>query len=334
MLSSLSSLADRNFVIAYLLPVILAAIFLLFGFRDVPSVDAIWLTVLDAEKFAALTLFVLTLWVAAVALTFLNLPFYRILEGHYGPFNNRLTIWFLNRHYTSEQKALDDQYSNIGGDDDRNKAYARNLRIFRAHYPRDVKLLQPTQLGNVLKSAEGYAKQVYGADSVAIWARFAAVIPESFAQIVDRARADMDFFVNAVWLSFLASGIVTVHFLKGLADAVSSGKLDGFHWVPALIPVLGFASCWVWYKCAIVKAQDWGEIYRSAFDLYLPDLAKQLGYELPKTADERKTFWGRVNALCLDGTEIKPEDLAGGKEGGEPKPGEVDVIVRGRAASP
>jgi hypothetical protein len=327
MLSSLSSLADRNFVVAYLLPVILVAIFLLSAFSDVPSVDAVWSAVLDADKFAALTLLVLTLWVAAVALTFLNLPFYRVLEGYFGPFNNRLTIWFGKRRYKHEQKVLTDQYNNIGDDVERSEAYAQALRAFRAHYPRDVKWLLPTRLGNVLRSAETYAKEVYGADSVAIWGRFAAVIPEPFAAIIDRARADMDFFVNAAWLSFLASGIVAIHVLKGLADAASAGKLGGFPWSFALMPVLGFALCPIWYRFAISKALEWGEIYRSAFDLYLPDLAKQLGCELPKSAEKRKIFWSKVNALCLDAIEIKPEDFA---EKIEPKAGEVDVIVRGR----
>lgn len=330
MLSSLSSLADRNFVIAYVLPVILAALWLIAALKDVAAVDAVWSTILDADKFAALTLFVLALWVAAVSLTFINLPLYRVLEGYLPPLDSRLVKALRDRRYDIDLAALKARNDAVGDDTDLRDAYNDAVRKFRARYPKDPVLLVPTRLGNALKSAEAYAHDVYGADSVAIWARFAAVMPESFAKLVDGARAEMDCFVNAVFLSFLVSSITAVHFLKGLVEAGSAGKLDEFSWSYVLVPVLGFASCRLWYRFAVLKAVSWGELFRAAFDLYLPDLAKQLGYELPGTAADRKAFWGKVNALCLDGIEIRPEGLAAAKLDDKPKAGEVGVIVSGR----
>ena len=38
---------------------------------------------------------------------------------------------------------------------------------------------------------------------------------------------------------------------------------------------------------------------KAAFDLYLPALAKQMGYQLPKQDLERQAFWDEVNSLFL-----------------------------------
>jgi hypothetical protein len=53
------------------------------------------------------------------------------------------------------------------------------------------------------------------------------------------------------------------------------------------------------YELAIDRAIAWGDLVRSAFDLYLPMLAGQLGYILPDNNEDRKLFWDAVNSLFL-----------------------------------
>jgi hypothetical protein len=48
-------------------------------------------------------------------------------------------------------------------------------------------------------------------------------------------------------------------------------------------------------------------LVRAAFDCYLPALAKQLGYELPKTAVERRQFWIEVSQRVTYHQVLKPE---------------------------
>lgn len=333
MVSSLSSLADRNFVIAYLLPVILATFCLLATFRDVAAVATIWAVVLDADKFAALTLLVLALWTASILLMFLNLPLYRVLEGYYGPLASDFVVRRRNKRYTRELGALADCKPQDGADIKAQTVYAEALREFRARYPRDPLLLMPTRLGNVLRSAETYSKDVYGADSIAIWARIAAVTPDSLAKLIDSARAEMDFFVNAIFLSSAVSFVALVRFLKGLLESATPETFVGQFWSFLLVTVLGCALALVSYQFAILKARAWGELFRSTHDLYLPDLAKQLGYELPNKEDDRKKFWGKVNDLFLDQIAIKPDDwlAADRTETGEAKKNrEIEIIVRSR----
>lgn len=57
-----------------------------------------------------------------------------------------------------------------------------------------------------------------------------------------------------------------------------------------------FALCaallaWLTYQFSIEKIYEWGSLVKAAFDCYLPDLAKRLGYELPLTGDDQKKFW-------------------------------------------
>ena len=47
------------------------------------------------------------------------------------------------------------------------------------------------------------------------------------------------------------------------------------------------------------RASAWGDLVRSAFDLYLPNLAKQMGYTLPGTIEERRKFWSKMNSVFL-----------------------------------
>jgi hypothetical protein len=53
------------------------------------------------------------------------------------------------------------------------------------------------------------------------------------------------------------------------------------------------------YEGAIARAQSWGGLVKSVFDLYLPALAKQLGYRLPEKGDDRQRFWDAVNSMFL-----------------------------------
>jgi hypothetical protein len=40
-------------------------------------------------------------------------------------------------------------------------------------------------------------------------------------------------------------------------------------------------------------------LVKSAFDLYLPSLARTLGYKLPRTQKKRRKFWNAVSSMTL-----------------------------------
>ncbi len=167
MISTLSNLADRNFVLGFLLPVILAGLAILGLFQDLPQIAAIWTAVANADDFAKLTLLVLALWTVAVLLLAFNHALYRLLEGYWGPF---LWIgWFVQR----QQKAFDDAQSDRAAlrakadtDTDERRKYVTATRIFHQSFPGKRHLVLPTRFGNVIRAFETYSLDVYGVDSI------------------------------------------------------------------------------------------------------------------------------------------------------------------------
>ena len=64
-------------------------------------------------------------------------------------------------------------------------------------------------------------------------------------------------------------------------------------------------ASYLFYRWALVGVSHWGELVKSAFDCYLPELATQLGFELPETEERRRRFW---TAFSLQITYGRNED--------------------------
>ncbi len=299
MISTLTTLGDRNFIIAFLLPVAIAALAFLGVFHDLPYVGGWWEVVKQADKFASLTLLVLALWSAAVLLSI-----FKILAGYTAPF-----AWdcFKERGPALREQARKSlAVLKIDADKDGLKSMAFRTfilarRDFQNSYPLLPELTLPTRFGNVVRSCETYSLAVYGLDCIHAWLRLAGVIPAAFQSAIDNARAEVDFFVSMTFLAFAfalacAGSLLTMPHLVLDPDAVR--RLVA---LPVSLLVM-FAG----YEAAIYRARAWGDFVRSAFDLYLPALAAQLGYSLPAGKDERKSFWTDFNAMFLDKVPIEP----------------------------
>jgi hypothetical protein len=314
MISSLASLADRNFIAGFLLPVILALVCFLFVFQDVSPLGALWTKLTDAQGLEAITLVLLAMWAAALLLSLLNSLLYRTLQGYIGPLagSSSPRQKQKQRDWRERSLALNVQFTaaepTAHGSKERLDYLASNRQFIRDYPP--YKQVLPTRFGNVIRASEMYSLQTYGVDSIAAWVRLVGIIPADYRASIDNARADMDFFVNIMVLSLLVG---TMSLLAVLAVLVSCAFVNcydffGFPFWRRLISavVLGLTACFA-YEAAIDRARAWGEIVRGGFDLYLPDLAKQLGYDMPPTLAERREFWGALNGLFLDWTAVHPE---------------------------
>jgi hypothetical protein len=127
--------------------------------------------------------------------------------------------------------------------------------------------------------------------------------------MVDDAHAQVDFFVN-VW--FLAILFIAVALVRCVGKAYSAMP-DLTHafttsWGFGLTGIVGLLVCRLANAGAVERAHGWGALVKSAFDLYLPALAKQTGYELPPTGDQRRRFWEGVTSTFLYQLPMKPED--------------------------
>jgi hypothetical protein len=305
MLASLPKLADRNFIIGFLVPTLLIS-FAFFGlFSDVDDVHAAFSLLAGEKKWEDLTVFVFAVWLAAVLLMLVNHLFYRIVEGYVGPF-----AWLGPAGAAARRAQLSkDRLELIESEKDpkrpdfERKTISRKIDdidlILMNNFPPEQFPTLPTRFGNVIRAFEFYSYVVYGADPIPIWTRLTGVMSKQFAAEIADAKAEVDFFLNICVLSALLTFFALERLLLSILqiDWLCLSKCSEPRWM-----FLGFACGFsvlarLAYEGAVWRAIGWGTLVKSAFDLYLPTLARQLGYELPKTKEERRSFWETISLM-------------------------------------
>jgi hypothetical protein len=157
----------------------------------------------------------------------------------------------------------------------------------------------PTRFGNAIKAFEVYPRDIYGADGIVIWLRLVSVLPGSFLELIQGVRSQIDFLVNCCFFSAVISLLGAVrlissanwHNLHLLTDSgfitfKASIDISWLFWIAG-----GFIAAIFFYQGAVSRVPAWGELVMSAFDCYLPALAGQFGFDLPKTEARRRLFW-------------------------------------------
>jgi hypothetical protein len=307
MLTGLPKLADRNFVIGFLIPTLLAALALLGLLSNIPVVEQTYTAIWHDKKWEDITSFALGVWVVSILIMLLNHSFYRIAEGYVGPFawiaadrGNKKRAALLRRRddliaQEKDQALCENQKRAISSKID--KLYLKLATRFPdLRFP-----ALPTRFGNVIRAFESYPPVVYGADSIPTWTRLTAVMSKQYNSAIADTRAEVNFFLNAfvlgcvvalVALACLFISLIPVH----LACCPAHPQSRWF-FVEFLAGSLFVA--WLGYEAAIWRAAAWGELVKSAFDVYLPALARQLGYELPRSQNERRMFWEAFNVMAV-----------------------------------
>jgi hypothetical protein len=164
--------------------------------------------------------------------------------------------------------------------------------------PDSEDLILPTRLGNTIRSFEYYPDLRYGMDAVTLWPRLIGVIDQDYAAAIEEAKSSFDFVLNCSLLSVaLAIGLL----LAGLMSCLPFTSFDLF--IPWLLKILFFAaSAQAAYTISIQRAAAWGDLVKSAFDLYRWPLLKRLGYdELPSTVDQERSLWDAISQRMIFG---------------------------------
>jgi len=314
MLSTIPKLVDKNFVIGFIIPVLLGAGGILALLQDLSSVPPTYESLLETADFSKLTIIALSLWVAAILLLIMNHLLYRSLEGYFGPFKRSAWQNLLRKEYLADRAKLSATYEvitnpNLPAPSELKRGYYNDVRRFHESWPSHPHLVLPTRFGNVIRAFETYANEIYGADSIPTWLRLQGVMPKDVRMLVDDARTQVDFFVNVWFLTVLFIVIAMVRFVSEAYSALPNPKQMLFcSWGFALSAAGGLLVCKLAYVGAIERARAWGDLVKSAFDLYLPELASKLGYELPPSAFQRKRFWDAVTSSFLYQEPIRPEE--------------------------
>jgi hypothetical protein len=261
----------------------------------------------------------------------LNTFIYKVFEGYY------LLERFPHSRRREQEKArqLRRQLRRIEGKITRLKNQGKNERrlvaleeqryyvssVYQSTFPPSKQAILPTRFGNILRAAENYPAIRYGIDAVPMWSRLIHVIPDKYYERVDRSNNQVAFLINCSLLSLilsllnlLASSYQFLTFRYVYVHQPLSPPL--LYFIPVDLPLevyqqravlylvgSGFSLLWFWifYKAALPVAEQYGNMIRSAFDLFRFELLNQLNLSLPADSDEETDTWRMVSEFVVLG---------------------------------
>jgi hypothetical protein len=148
--------------------------------------------------------------------------------------------------------------------------------------------VMPTRLGNILRSAELYPRDRYGIDTAVTWPRLYQVLPDRQVAQISVARGAVDL-------------LVTTSALATLFALISGGYLLAIEtrwWRFLLCFWAADTVAWLSYLGALAAAVTYGQLIRTAFDVYRGELLTQLGLT------EQPGLWPRLAQLWYRGIPL------------------------------
>ncbi len=294
MFGELPKLFDRNFVIGFFLPVAIFITLSILIINPYPFGGQV-VGFLTTDLLVGTTALGLLSWVGGIVLLALNRDLYRLMEGYrkYNPL--KLFGWMEKRRYrkaVSELEKLDNEYRECINSDKEFPVKSRTrrndlMRQLADEFPDKEEYLLPTPFGNVLRSFEVYPRYMYGFEAIDGWGRLLAVIPKDYLELIDAARAQVDFWLN-LGVVFILLQVEYVSFIY-----VFGGSLN--LWIVVLFVILGTIAP----LRATSAAREWGDFVKSAFDVYRFNLLESLGMELPKNREEERALWTKYSQAII-----------------------------------
>lgn len=174
-------------------------------------------------------------------------------------------------------------------------------------YPDGRGLILPTRLGNVIRSFEYYSDREYGIDSIEIWPRLVAIIPNEYAVAIDDTKTTFDFMMNCSLLSVLLALSTLIVGLLYPAPLLSISS--ALYWIIKITSLVLLS--YFFYRLSINRADSWGSLIKSSFDLYRWDLLKKLGYQQePKRREDERDLWGEISRQMIYGDRFNRKLLS------------------------
>ena len=126
---------------------------------------------------------------------------------------------------------------------------------------------------------------VYGIEAVVAWGRLEPLMPKNFRDSLAEARAQLNFAVNLMLVSFLVLVLyVTV--------AIAQRSLPAI-WLPIAVTAITVIA----YFTALSSLTLYGTYVKSAFDLFRADLAKHMGLRMPSSSSDEREMWIEVSRM-------------------------------------
>lgn len=294
MFGELPKLFDRNFAIGFFLPFALAGaagLYLLYYY----GLSGIIPPALQKDLIVGGTVFGLLSWLGGVLLLVTSRDLYRFFEG-YGDFNPlRFFTWLERAHYRNLNKKidqLDNEYrSHLNAHtqfpEDRNAQRDRLMIERIERFPDRESLILPTPFGNTLCAFESYPRVMYGLESIDGWSRLLAVVPSDYRNLIDGAKAHVDFWVNLGFLSLiLVFGSLSLWTIYRDLPPL---------WLLAVAILVLLISAGRAQRLAV----EWGDYVKGAFDVYRFNLLDLLSIKRPETRKEEFETWKNFSQAII-----------------------------------
>jgi hypothetical protein len=196
-------------------------------------------------------------------------------------------------------------------------------RYLEETFPPEGKTVLPTQYGNTLRAAETYSAVRYGLDAVLIWPRLLHVIPSNHYERIDETHHQLAFFINCSFLSlvFAALCLFSSGFQYAIYRLAAMGQSSPVYFISIdlsskvyqqrailylVVFIAALFSFWLFYRMSISLAQQYGNMYRGAFDLFRFELLKQLRQPLPQDSEDEWDTWRKISEFMMYGDRYGP----------------------------
>lgn len=315
----------RNFIVAAFVPALAFASFSLFIFSPIiPNKIATLLK----ESLAPLDHPVLLLLMITIVIGFslhsLNTTIYKVLEGYFllprisiiGKFQKKkaaktyLKIRFLEKLYNT---LLDPDSDATPEQIDEVKAKLYQLSAtFQRNYPLSIDLMMPTRFGNAFRALEIYPRLRYRMDAVLIWPRLIQVIPNEYYLKLDDSNNRLAFLVNCAMLSFgmsilcsLAAGYQLlmlrwaqlgkqpIYFINVIENNSVKYQQNAYIYMFGVVIMMGLFV--LFYRASIPIIIQYGDLVKSAFDLFRLRLIDELNLKSPSHYPDEIQIWENLS---------------------------------------
>ncbi len=323
----------RNFLVAAFVPSLAFATISLFVFGPIiplKILDQIQNTIAPLDH-PALVLLMITV-VIAFSLYSLNTVIYKTMEGYFLLGRIPAITRFQQRKALKpyvQIRALESLIDKLIEDGIYNEQfYQLKQQLYQIsarhqlNFPLDPKSVMPTRFGNVLRAMEVYPRERYNMDAVLLWPRLIHVMPATYYAKLDQSNNGLAFLINCAILSLIlsvTSGTAVLYQALMLRLANEDVK-NLVYFVPVDLSddgmikyqqniyfylagvVIAMALFVFFYRAAIPVAVQYGNLVRSAFDLFRWQLVNGLHLKAPMDYDEETTVWDNLSMFIGHGT--------------------------------
>jgi hypothetical protein len=244
-----------------------------------------WIALPAAEQAGLVAMGVAIVLVSAIVADVFDLFVIRMLEGHWPMWLGRVRRWAVDRQIR-KWKCMTTRFQELNQRIEQGLTAVEqmeysSLLVNMHNLPAREKLIMPTSLGNVLRSAESRPKDKYGLDAIVCWPRLWMLLPETARQDLGDTRSLMD--AAAIW--FLWAVLFTVWTV-----------------VHPVAIVLAIAGAITSYLHLVRSASLYGTLLDAAFDVYRRLLYDAVCWPLPANAQEEPEIGARLTGYLWRGS--------------------------------